>query len=52
MKKNKAAQEMAKMRAKSLSPERRKEIAQKAAKVSAAVRTAKAKARKKLENNP
>ncbi len=44
--KNKAAQEMARLRSESLTPERRKEIAKKAAKVSAAVRTAKAKARK------
>lgn len=50
--KNKAAQALAKLRAESLTPERRKEIAQKAAKVSAAVRTAKAKARKDLKENP
>lgn len=50
--KSKQAQWMAKRRAESMTPERRSEIARKAAKVSAAVRTAKAKARKRLENNP
>lgn len=41
--KNKAAQSLARLRAKSLTPERRSEIARKAAKASAVVRSAKAK---------